>query len=425
LPQSKILTRKVITWALYDWANSAFALSVLAVLFPLVLGNYWGVDDGGVSTTIRLGWITFAASLIVFLSAPILGTIADTGGYRKRFLLLFAIVGAISTAGLGLIGQGDWPVALALYLVASVGFYSSLVFYDSLLIDVTEPRNYSFVSTLGFSIGYLGGAVLLAFHLWMLKSPQTFGLESATDAFSYAFISVGIWWLVFLLPLLFFVQEKHSSIEVASHPVRAAYEELKSTIRKISRYRNVVIFLSGYWLYVGGVFTVIFMAVNYGQRLGFEDNDLVKAILIANLVGFPATLVYGFLAHRFGAKKGLYVALLAYIGACLWAIQMTNIREFYVMSVVIGMVQGGVQGLSRSVYAMLIPADQPGEFFGFYSMVTKFAHVLGPAMVAIAAMLSDDPKWVLLALMPLFLAGTFLLALVRMPAMESGESTPP
>jgi len=420
LPKSKILTKQVITWALYDWANSAFALSVLAVLFPLVLGNHWGVDDGGVSATIRLGWITFSASVVVFLIAPVLGTIADTGGYRKRFLLLFAITGAVATAGLGFVGQGDWPLALGLYLIASVGFYSSVVFYDSLLIDVTEPRNYSFVSTLGFSVGYLGGAALLALHLWMLKSPQTFGLENTTEAFSYAFISVGVWWLVFLLPLIFFVSERHSSIEVPDHVIRAAYAELKSTVRKISQYRNVTIFLVGYWLYIGGVFTVIFMAVNYGQRLGFEDSDLVMALLIANFVGFPATLVYGLLAHRFGAKKGLYFALFAYIGACLWAIQMTDVREFYIMSVVIGLVQGGAQGLSRSVYASLIPADQPGEFFGFYSMTTKFAHVLGPAMVAIAAMLSDDPKWVLLALMPMFLAGALLLSLVRMPG-NSGE----
>ena len=419
---SKILTRKVVTWALYDWANSAFALSVLAVLFPLVLGNYWGAGDGGSASTLRLGWITFSASLIVFLSAPVLGAIADAGGYRKRFLIFFAFVGAAATAGLGLVAEGDWPLAMGLYLIASVGYYSSIVFYDSLLIDVTEPRNFNFVSTLGFSVGYLGGAVLLALHLWMLKSPQTFGLESATEAFSYAFFSVGAWWLLFVLPLLFFVPERHSLTEVASHPVRAAYRELKHTIRKISQYRNVMIFLTGYWLYIGGVFTVIFMAVNYGQRLGFEDSDLVMALLIANFVGFPATLIYGFLAHRFGAKKGLYVALFAYVGACVWGIQMTNVNEFYIMSVIIGSVQGGVQGLSRSVYATLIPADQPGEFFGFYSMTTKFAHVLGPAMVATVAILSDDSKWVLLALMPMFLAGALLLTLVRMPTVpQSGE----
>lgn len=408
-----ILNRKIIAWAFYDWANSAFALSVLAVLFPLVLGNYWSADNDGAAVTARLGWVTFAASAVVCVTAPLFGTIADAGGYRKRFLFVLAIIGAVMTAALGLVGEGDWPLAIGLYLVASVGFYSSTVFYDSLLIDVVERRYYSFVSTLGFSLGYLGGAVLLALHLWMISSPATFGFEGLPEAFSFAFVSVGIWWLVFLLPLLFFVPERRSAIKVTRGAIRAAYAELRATMLEVRKYRNVVIFLSAYWLYIGGVFTVIFMAVNFGQRLGFDDQDLVMALLITNFIGFPATLLYGLLAQRFGPKPGIYVALLIYIGACMWAITMTEVREFYIMAIIIGLVQGGVQGLSRSLYASLIPADQPGEFFGFYSMVTKFAHVLGPAMVAVAAMLWDDPKWVLLVLVPLFICGAVLLALVR------------
>ena len=409
----KALNSKTIAWAFYDWANSAFALSVLAVLFPLVLGNYWSVGDDGAAVTARLGWITFAASVIVCITAPLFGTIADAGGYRKRFLFVLALIGAVMTAALGLVGEGQWPMALLVYLVAQIGYYSSTVFYDSLLIDVTEPRYYSFVSTLGFSLGYLGGALLLALHLWMVKSPATFGLDGVADAFGLAFMSVGAWWLIFLVPLLYFVPEKHSAIEVTSGAIQAAYAELRATVREIGKYRNVAIFLGAYWLYIGGVFTVIFMAVNYGQRLGFADQDLVFALLITNFAGFPATLLYGFAAHRFGPKKGIYFALFVYIGACVWALQMTEIREFYVMAVIIGCVQGGVQGLSRSLYATLIPPDQPGEFFGFYNMTTKFAHVLGPAMVAIAAMLTDEPKWILLVLMPLFFCGAFLLTLVR------------
>jgi UMF1 family MFS transporter len=409
------LNRKTIAWAFYDWANSAFALSVLAVLFPIVLGTFWSAGDDGAAVTARLGWVTFGASAIVCVTAPIFGTIADAGGYRKRFLFVLALVGAIMTAALGWVGQGNWPLALAVYLLASIGYYSSTVFYDSLLIDVTTPRYYSFVSTLGFSLGYLGGALLLGLHLWMIRSPSTFGLDSVTEAFSYAFISVGAWWLIFLLPLLLLVQERHSAIEVTSGAIRVAYAELRSTLREIGKYRNVAIFLAAYWLYIGGVFTVIFMAVNYGQRLGFADEDLVLALLLTNFAGFPATLLYGLVAHRFGPRKSIYFALLVYVGACLWALQMENVREFYVLAIVIGCVQGGVQGLSRSLYASLIPVDQPGEFFGFYNMTTKFSHVLGPAMVAVAAMLSDDPKWVLLVLMPLFLCGGFLLALVRDP----------
>ena len=407
------LNKKTIAWAFYDWANSAFALSVLAVLFPLVLGSFWSAGDDGATVTARLGWVTFAASVVVCLTAPVFGTIADAGGYRKRFLFVLAFIGAVMTAALGFVGQGQWALAMTVYLFASIGYYSSTVFYDSLLIDVTEPRYYSFVSALGFALGYLGGALLLALHLWMVKSPQTFGLDGVAEAFSFAFVSVGAWWLLFLVPLLFFVKERRSAIQVTGGAVRAAYAELRATMTEVGKYRNVAIFLAAYWLYVGGVFTVIFMAVNYGQRLGFADEDLVLALLVTNFIGFPATLLYGFAAHRFGPKKGIYFALLVYVAACIWALQMTNVREFFVLAMIIGCVQGGVQGLSRSLYATLIPPEQPGEFFGFYNMTTKFAHVLGPAMVAIAAMLSDDPKWVLLVLMPLFFCGGILLALVR------------
>jgi len=407
------LTRRTIAWAFYDWANSAFALSVLAVLFPLVLRNHWSAGDDAADVTARLAWITFAASTVVCVTAPFFGTIADAGGYRKRFLLVLAILGATMTAALGFVGAGDWQTALGVYLFASIGYYTSVVFYDSLLIDVTEPRYYSFVSTLGFSLGYLGGAVLLALHLWMIKDPATFGLSNTVEAFNLAFVSVGVWWLVFLVPLLFLVPERHSSIEVTKGAVRAAYRELRSTLRQVAKYRNVAVFLAGYWLYVGGVFTIIVMAVDYGKRLGFADQDLVLALLITNFAGFPATLLYGLAAQRFGPKSGIYFALLVYVGACMWGLVMTTFQEFLVMAIIIGCVQGGVQGLSRSLYASLIPKDQPGEFFGFYNMTTKFAHVLGPAMVATAAMLSDDPKWILLALMPLFLAGGFLLTLVR------------
>jgi UMF1 family MFS transporter len=418
-----VLNRKVLAWAFYDWANSAFALSVLAVLFPLFLGSYWSDGASGAQVTARLAWITAAASGVVVIFAPILGTIADTGGYRKRFLLVLAILGASSTAALGLVAKGEWPWALALYLLASVGFYSSTVFYDSLIIDVTKPRYYSLVSSIGFALGYLGGAALLGLHVWMLFTPATFGFTSSDDVIRFAFVSVGVWWIVFLIPLLIVVPESRSGHAVASGAVRAAYGELLDTFRHIRQYRNVVIFLVAYWLYIGGVFTVIFMAVNYGQRLGFGQKDLVMALMITNFVGFPATLAYGFLGHRFGAKLGIYIALSVYVVTSIWAISMHEVRQFYIMAIIIGMVQGGVQGLSRSLYASLIPADQPGEFFGFYSMLTKLAHVLGPILVALGAALSDDPKYILLTILPLFIAGAMMLSVVRKDPAETMPAT--
>lgn len=411
-----MLSRQSIAWALYDWANSAFALSVLAVLFPIFLGSYWSASDSGADVTARLGLITAASAFIVSVAAPILGAIADAGGYRKRLLVIFAFVGAAMTAALALPGEGDWRWALALYLVASVGFYGSTLFYDSLLVDVAEPDNYDVVSALGYSLGYLGGALLLALHVWMLRSPATFGMENAAQVIKFAFFSVGAWWALFLVPLIIHVPEKSKTGPEMRSAVSSAFRELARTITHIRQYRNVVKFLIAYWLYVGGVFTVISMAANYGQRLGFADADLVLAFMITNLAGFPATLLYGFLGKKFGARKGIYLALVIYVLVSSWAVFMTEIRQFFVMAIIVGCIQGGVQGLSRSMYATLIPQDQPGEFFGFYNMTTKFSHVVGPMTVGLAALLSDSPSVVLVALLPMFIVGGLLLTRVDLSA---------
>lgn len=411
----EFLNKRVIAWALYDWGNSAFALSVLAVLFPLFLGSYWSAGDEGAAVTSRLAWTTAAASFVVFLVAPILGTIADASGYRKRFLFVLASTGAASTAGLALIGAGEWPWALFLFALGSIGYYSANVFYDALIVDVSAPRYYNLVSALGFALGYFGGAMLLALHVWMLTSPETFGFESTIHVMRFAFVSVGVWWVVFLLPVVLTVRESDATMAPGAGTVRAAYLALVGTFRQVRQYRNVFLFLLGYLLYIGGVFTVIFMAVNFGQRLGFSQSDLVKALLITNFVGFPATLVYGTLGHRFGPKIAIYVGLAVYTFVACWAVFLTDVREFYVMAITIGMVQGGVQGMSRSLFAGLIPATQSGEFFGFYNMLTKLAHVLGPALVGIGAWFSSDPKFILATLVPLFIVGALVLTRVEEP----------
>lgn len=419
-----VLDRKVVAWAVYDWANSAFALSIIAVLYPLFLGGYWSVGADDAAVTARLGLVTFAANFTVALLAPVLGTIADAGGYRKRFLVIFAVLGAVMTSALGFVDEGNWRWALGLYLFASVGFYSSTVFYDSLLVDVTEPRNFDFVSALGFSMGYLGGAVLLAIHVWMISAPATFGLESATEAIRVAFVTVGLWWALFSMPLIRHVPEHRSALAISRGVVAAAYRELRSTMRKVGQFRNAVIFLLAYLLYVAGVFTVISMAANYGQRLGFSDQDLVMAFLVTNFAGFPATFAFGFIGHRYGPKTGIYIALAVYIVTSTLAVFMTSITQFFAMAIVVGCVQGAAQGLSRSLYAKLIPRDAPGEFFGFYNLVTKLAHALGPGLVGIAAIMSDNPRIILLALLPLFVIGAVLLAAVKSGNEEAASRTP-
>jgi len=402
---------------LYDWGNSAFALSVLAVLFPLFLGSYWSAGDPGTAVTSRLTWATAIGSIIVSLMAPVLGAIADSGGFRKRFLFVLTILGAVSTAGLSLVGLGDWIWALLLFVLASIGYYSAAVFYDSLIVDVSHPRYYSLISSLGLSLGYFGGAFLLSLHVWMLYTPGRFGFDDPTGVVKFAFVSVGAWWLIFLLPIMLVVRETKSPRVVTDGTVLAAYRALRQTFQKIQSYRNIFLFLTAYWFYIGGLFTVIFMAVNFGQRLGFEDKDLVTALMITNYVGFPATLLFGLLAHRFGTKQAIYVGLAVYIVVVCWAVFLKDVRQFYAMSITIGMVQGGVQSISRSLYAGLIPKALSGEFFGFYNMLTKFAHVLGPVLIGIVVMFTDEPKFILVAVLPMFLLGAYLLVRVKAPPL--------
>lgn len=386
------------------------------MLFPLFLGSYWSAGDPGPAVTSRLTWATAIASVIVSLMAPVLGAIADSGGYRKRFLVVLTVVGAVSTAALSLVGLGDWFRALTLFIFASIGYYSAAVFYDSLIVDVSHPRYYSLISSLGLSLGYFGGAFLLTLHVWMMYTPTTFGFADPTGVIKFAFVSVGVWWLIFLLPILLLVREVKSPNVVHKGKVRAAYRALRTTFSKIRSYRNIFTFLVAYWLYIGGLFTVIFMAVNFGQRLGFADQDLVTALMITNYVGFPATLLFGFLAHRFGMKQAIYAGVGVYIAVVCWAVFLTDVKQFYVMSIIIGMVQGGVQSISRSLYAALIPKDLSGEFFGFYNMLTKFAHVLGPVLIGIALFISDEPKFILIAVLPMFVLGALILSRVEAPA---------
>jgi len=384
-------------------------------LFPLFLGSYWSAGDSGPVITMRLTWATAIASIIVSLCAPVLGAIADSGGYRKRFLFILTILGAVSTAALSLVGLGDWVWALALFIVASIGYYSAAVFYDSLIVDVSHPRYYSLISSLGLSLGYFGGAFLLSLHVWMMYTPERFGFADPSGVVKFAFVSVGAWWLIFLLPIMLIVRESKSAAVAEGSTIRAAYRTLRKTIRKIKTYHNIVVFLSAYWLYIGGLFTVIFMAVNFGQRLGFADQDLVTALMITNFVGFPATLLFGLMAHRYGTKRAIYVGLTVYIVVVCWAVFLKDVRQFYAMSITIGMVQGGVQSISRSLYAALIPVELSGEFFGFYNMLTKFAHVLGPVLIGIVAFITDDPKFILVAVLPMFVLGAFMLGRVKAP----------
>jgi len=402
--------RPVIAWALYDWANSAFATTVMAGFFPVFFKQHWNLGVPVTESTFRLGVTSGIASALIALVAPVLGAIADRGGARVRLLMGFTVMGAAATAALALVPAGQWQVAATLYLAGSLGFWAGIVFSDSLLLHVAEPREYDLVSGFGYAMGYLGGGLLFAINVGMTLRPAWFGLADAAQAVKVSFVMVGLWWLIFALPLAFSVREQAAGTRLApSAAVRQGFGELARTLREIRRYRPILWFLAAYWLYIDGVNTVIKMAVDYGLSLGFEAAQLLAALLLTQFVAFPAALAFGWLGQRIGARKGIFVGLTVYAGATCFAYFLRDVRDFYLLAVVIGLVQGGVQSLSRSYFGRLVPEGKSSEFFGFYNMMGKFAAVLGPLLTGVVAKLTGDPRLSILSILLLFVGGAALL----------------
>jgi UMF1 family MFS transporter len=395
---------------MYDWANSAFATTVMAGFFPVFFKQYWNVGVAVTESTYRLGIANGVASAVVAVLAPVLGAIADRGSARVRLLMLFTVLGAAATAGLALVAQGHWLAATLLYLAASLGFWGGLVFNDSLLLHVAERDELDLVSGFGYALGYLGGGLLFAVNVAMTLRPGWFGLADAGAAVRASFVTVGVWWFVFSLPLAFWVRERGDARVLAPlAAVRQGLGELRGTVAEIRRYRPVLWFLAAYWLYIDGVNTVIKMAVDYGLSLGFEAANLLAALLLTQFVAFPAALAFGWLGQRIGARAGILVGLAVYALATCFAYFIRDVGDFYALAVVIGLVQGGVQSLSRSYFGSLVPAAKSSEFFGFYNMMGKFAAVLGPLLTGIVARVTGDPRLSILSILLLFVAGAALL----------------
>jgi len=412
-----IFNRQVLSWALYDWANSAFATAVLAGFFPVFFKEFWSGDVTATESTFQLGLANSLASTVIVILAPVLGAIADVGGVRKRLLLLFALLGICMTAGLYFVAQGQAWLALSLFTLASIGFSGSIVFYDSLIISVSKEEHYDVVSAYGYALGYLGGGLLFAVTVAMTLWPEQFGLASAAVAVQVSFLCVAVWWLVFTIPLLMFVPEQRKSGHLnAVAVIKGGLQQLFASFQKVRRLRYVFLFLLAYWLYIDGVDTIVRMAVDYGMALGFSASDLITALLITQFIGFPSAIAFGFVGKRIGAKTAILICIGIYFAVTIWAYRMESIEEFYVLAIVIGLVQGGVQALSRSLYARLIPSNKSAEFFGFYNMLGKFAAILGPLMVGIVGMLTDNSRLAILSISILFISGGVLLYFVNVEA---------
>ena len=409
--------RDTISWALYDWANSAFFTTVLAGFFPVFFQKFWSTGVDPTVSTSRLGFANGIAGLLVAILAPVLGAVADRAGGRKRQLVGWTMLGVAGTASLGFVGQGEWWWAAACFMVAAIGANAANVFYDALLLDVAEPRDYDRVSALGYSLGYLGGGLLFAFNVLMTLKPHWFGLADAAEAVRASFVSVAVWWFLFMLPAAFNVRERPPKTPSAGFfaDARDGLRELRQTVGHVAQYRDISLFLLAYWLYIDGVHTIYTMAVDYGVALGLPSSSLLAALLLTQFVAFPSALALGWLGERIGAKRGILICIAVYLSATLYAWFLDSVTEFFALAVVIGLVQGGVQSLSRSFFGRLVPDGKGGEFFGFYNMMGKFASFLGPMLIATVALVTGDSRLSITSLVVLFVLGGLILWRVPEP----------
>lgn len=380
--------KAILGWALYDWGNSAFATTVMAGFFPIFFKQYWSYGADVNMSTAQLGLGNALASLLVAIMAPVLGAIADKGGVRKKLLIFFAYLGVLMTAALFVVQKGAWAWAIFIYAMGSIGFAGANVFYDSLLPGITDKKNIDFVSAFGFSMGYLGGGLLFLINVLMTLMPDKFGLPDAGMAVRLSFVSVAAWWGFFTIFTILWVPEDRESVQSKKtlEIIASGFRQFFGTLKKIRHLKTVLTFLLAYWFYIDGVDTIIKMAVDYGMSIGFQPNDLIKALLITQFVGFPAALLFGKLGQKWGVRKSIYLAIGIYICVTIWGTLMTEKYEFYILAIVIGLVQGGIQALSRSYYSRLIPKSMAAEFYGFYNMLGKFAAILGPMLMGIVGL---------------------------------------
>ena len=413
-PTSKKLNKSAWSWALYDWANSAFATTVMAGFFPIFFKSYWASDLSDAESTFAIGSVNSLVGLLIAFSAPVLGAFADAGDSKRKFLFSFAFLGIITTGYLFFIPDSSWKLAVIFYGLGVIGFSGANVFYDSLLVTVYKEEERNSTSALGFSLGYLGGGILFLLNVIMFLYPNWFGLESQIDAVLWSFMSVALWWFIFSLPIYLNVKEptQSSSGKSVNRIITEAFSSLVNTARSIKEYKSAVIFLLAYFLYMDGVDTIIRMATSYGSDIGLSATSMIQALLLTQFVGFPATLVFGYYADKFGYKYSLSFAIIVYIFVVLFSSQMDTALEFYVVACVVGLVQGGVQAISRSFFSTLIPTNKAAEFFGFYNFIGKSSVFIGPFMVSGIALVTGSPSYGILSLLILFIPGLILLWMV-------------
>ena len=403
-------------WAMYDWANSAFQTTIIAAVFPIYFSSVVAVDLPEADRTSNFAWATTIAIVIVALVAPLLGAIADYAAMKKKMLAAFMGIGVASTLAMYGITQGEWMFALVLFVIGNVGVAGSVVFYESLLPHLVSESELDRVSSAGYAIGYLGGGVLLAINLLMIQQPALFGISDSGTAVRLSFASVGIWWLVFSIPLFRRVPEPARAMEPdetrGTNVFVAGLKRLLETFRELRQYKQALLLLTAFLIYNDGIQTIIRMATIYGTSLNIDQNAMITALLITQFTGVPFAFLFGHMAGRVGAKPAVFAGLAVYAGITVLGYFMTTATHFFMLAILVGMVQGGTQALSRSLFASMIPRHKSSEFFAFFGVFERYAGILGPLVFASMVEATGSSRNAILAVLVFFIVGGAILAFV-------------
>jgi UMF1 family MFS transporter len=414
----KRLSKEESSWIFYDWASSAYSIIISTAVFPIFYKS--AATNAGVSSansTAYLGYTIAIATFILALLGPILGTIADYKGFKKRFFTFFFALGVIFTGLLAFIPSDQWLLLLIFYTIAAVGSAGANVFYDAFLVDVTQEDRMNRISAQGFSFGYIGSTIpfLISIAIIMLAQSGTIPISTIL-ASKIAFIITALWWVIFAIPMFKNVHQKYY-IDRDPSPVISSFKRLSQTIKEIRKYKALFLFLLAYFFYIDGVGTIITMSTAYGTDLGISSTNLLIILFVTQVVAAPFAILYGRLSERFTGKKMLYVGIIIYMIVCVYAYFLETTLDFWILAMLVATSQGGIQALSRSYFAKLIPKEKANEFFGFYNIFGKFASIMGPLLVAVTAQLTGNSNSGVFSLIILFIIG--ILILTRVPEQKT------
>ena len=404
-------------WAMYDWALSGLQTVVMTAVFPIFFVKVAASHLAGSAATQQLARANTIAMVIVAILSPILGAVADYSAAKKKFLAVMTAIGSVACLAMFTIGYGDLGRAATLYVFAMIGATGCLVFYESLLPHIASPEEMDRVSTAGYALGYLGGGILVAINLAWIQKPEWFGLTPGTLPARLAFVSVGIWWIAFAVPLFRKVPEPPRKLETdeapKSNPLAIALQRIAETLRELRGYKQAFLMLVAFMIYNDGIQTIVKMATAYGTEIGIGQTELIAAVVLVQFIGVPFAFLFGRLASIIGAKTSVFVGLLVYAAISILGYYMTNATHFFVLAGLVGIVQGGTQALSRSLFASMIPAYKSGEFFGFYSVFEKFAGIFGPLLFDVAISTTGSSRNAILSVIVFFIVGAILLSRVN------------